>query len=227
MARTPRTPRRRLNLTNPPSLAAHIVLDASGSMATLANDAIGGVNDYIATLKRETPDAVVSLTLFSYPDDIRTVYTNTPVTEVAPLTAATYRTSGGTALYDAINHAVQILDTAVAANKAIIILTDGEENSSRTYRKEGIRALLTDRQEQQNWLVSYLGANQDAFQEGGAIGTSQGTTMSFASTGAGLRSSLASASASTVRYTHSGGDLGVASYTDREREQSSDEDDNA
>jgi hypothetical protein len=70
----------------------------------------------------------------------------------------------------------------------------------------------------QGWLVIFLGANQDAFAEGGKIGTKLGTTMSYGMQN--MAQTMASASASTMRFAASGGSLKAAEFTDEEREKS-------
>jgi uncharacterized protein YegL len=207
-------------------LAVHIVLDRSGSMNSIKPDVIGGFNQFIETLKTETPGALVSLTLFDS-GSVDTIINNQPVESVEPLNDASYQPRGGTPLYDAITHCVSLLDGTTAQNKTVVIITDGEENSSRTATKTSVKTLLEDKQENARWQVQFIAANIDAFAEGGAIGTNFGNTMSFGHNSAGTRSAFASAAASTVRYTRSGGDLQVAAYTDEEREQSTGEDDQA
>lgn len=214
MARRPTN--RPLDLDGPTPLAVHIVLDASGSMSAVRTDTVGGFADYVSTLHRETPGAVVGLTTFN--DNVRTEFIDRPVSTVENIDSS-YHCGGWTALYDAIKAGIDALDSVTAETKALVIITDGQDNYSRANDKASIRDLLLDRQENHNWLVTYLGANQDAFAEGSSLGIGAGTTMAFnASRGDTTRRSFAAASASTTRYTRSGGNLMSASYTDSERD---------
>jgi hypothetical protein len=140
---------------------------------------------------------------------------------VKPLTTETYVPRGLTPLLDAIGKAVALLDKAEGKLKALVISTDGLENASREQTRASIKALLDERQKQ-GWLVLYLGANQDAFNEGAKMGTHTGTTMNYASTARGTRSSFAAASGATRRFTSSGGDLKAAAFTQEEREEAED-----
>ena len=45
-----------VNLTNTKGLGVYITLDRSGSMATMWDEAIGSLNAYIETLKKEETD---------------------------------------------------------------------------------------------------------------------------------------------------------------------------
>jgi uncharacterized protein YegL len=221
MARRPRP----LQLDEQPTnqLAVHIVLDSSGSMETMRNDAIGSFNDYVARLAEDEPSATVSLTTFGGAFT-NTVIRDAPATAVEPLTIHSYRTSGGTPLFDAIGEAVTLLDSSSAARKVMVIITDGEENTSHRYTNAEIRAMLNDRQENARWLVLFLAANQDAFVSGEAIGTQYLGSMSFAASGSALRSATQAAYASTIRYASSDGDLDAAAFTDDERAAAADDD---
>ena len=210
---------RRIQLEEPADTAnrlhAHILLDRSGSMANMADDAIGAFNDYRQRLAEDQPDARLSLTIFDG-NSIDTIVNDVVVGDVPLLTRDTYQPRGSTPLYDSITHAVGLLDAVSQGRKALVILTDGGDTGNRTATKESVRLLLENRQEMQNWLVLFLGANQDAFAEGGQIGTSGGTTMNFSANGAGLRGATMSAYASTIRYASSGS-LADAAFTDEER----------
>jgi hypothetical protein len=97
-----------------------------------------------------------------------------------------------------------------------VISTDGQENASTEHKRATIKALLDERQKQ-GWLVLYLGANQDAFAEGGFMGTQVANTMNYAATSVGTRNSFAAASGATRRYA-STGQMSAAAFTTEERD---------
>lgn len=188
-------------------LAVHIILDRSGSMSSIKDEAIGGLNDYIKNLD---PDTKVWVTMF----DSNSVDTTIHGQVAATVEKITFEPRGMTPLYDAIGRVIPVLDATEAENKALVILTDGQENNSREYTKEAIKTLLDEKQDKDNWLVQYLGANQDAFAEGSKFGTQSDFTMSF--NPKHIRSAFNIASASTMRYGNSG-DRAAAAYTAEER----------
>lgn len=205
--------------TKPTALTVHVLLDRSGSMQSIKTDAIGGFNDYVEQLAKTSPESTLSLTIF---DSISTdtIVDDVTVTKVKPLTEATYQPRGSTPLLDAIGKTVSLLDKTKGKNKVLVISTDGAENCSVEYKKATIKALLDERQKQ-GWLVIYLGANQDAFHEGGSIGTMTSNTMNYAATGTGTRSSFAAASNATKRYAQTGS-VAAAAFTTEERENAED-----
>ena len=189
-------------------LAVHIILDRSGSMASIKDDAIGGLNSYIKTLE---PDTKVWLTMF----DSTSIDTTIHGQAAATIEKITFEPRGMTPLYDAIGRIIPSLEAADADNKALVILTDGRENHSREYTKDAILKLLTEKQEKDNWLVLYLGANQDAFQEGSRIGTVSMNTMDFAPTK--MREAFSSTAQATIRYGNTGS-REAAAFTPEERQ---------
>jgi hypothetical protein len=165
------------NKANPaPRLYAHIVLDRSGSMVSCADDAVGGYNTYVASL----PEAArVSLTLFDSGgvDLVR----DAVAPEVAGLRPGEFEPRASTPLYDAIGRTVLEAEKRSAGfdRVALVILTDGYENASREFDRNRIRDLLKRKQEKDNWLVIYLGANQDAWAVGQQFGTDLANSLSF------------------------------------------------
>ena len=198
-------------------LYAHVVLDRSGSMQSCASDAVGGYNAYAAKLP-ET--ARVSLTLFDSEgvDLIR----DGVAPAVAGLRADEYVPRAATPLYDGIGRTIAEAEKRCAGfdRVALVILTDGHENASREFTRDDILKLLTRKQEQDGWLVIYLGANQDAWEVGQKFGSASPNTMSFDAMNASVV--MASAADATNRYVASRNEqLGrrEAGFSKEERER--------
>ena len=70
----------------------------------------------------------------------------------------------------------------------VAILTDGLENASNKFTKAHIKDLI-DQKTKEGWTFMYLGANQDAFQEAGALGIAPAGTLNYDSrqTGSAFR----------------------------------------
>ena len=98
------------------------------------------------------------------------------------LTGDIFVPRGMTPLNDAIARTASEMDRRElrdGENVAFVILTDGLENASQEYSRDAVRKLLERLQKEKNWLVIYLGANQDAFAEGAARGAVAANTMTF------------------------------------------------
>src|SRR5215470_13464968 len=167
-----------------------LVLDRSGSMQAVYDDALGGVNSYITSAKQDRSlyESRFSMITFNS-ESVDTIRKNEIMEMVKPITAEEYRCAGFTPLYDAIGQGIGILDEATKAKtdaKAVlVIMTDGQENASREFTHEKISALIKARQEQ-GWLVTFLGEGLDVAKQGTILGAHASSVAAYAS-GAGLR----------------------------------------
>jgi uncharacterized protein YegL len=142
----------------------NVILDKSGSMASKTTDVIGGFNAYIAGLGEEDQvNYLFSLTLF----DTQVAYRHVaiPLSEVKRLDSKSYRPEGNTALNDAIGITVRKVDKVVT-----VIMTDGEENSSREWTHDAVRSLIEQKEKEGNWTFVFLGAGLDAWHQGRSYG---------------------------------------------------------
>lgn len=181
-----------------------LILDKSGSMSPKRADTIGGVNTFVRDQVRNNPNALFSLTLFD--TEVTIVHTGVRVDAVPELTDAVYSPSGNTALLDAIGTTMASLERESGPDDHVLIciVTDGEENSSREWKLDSIKALLTTKQDLYGWGVLYLGASVDAFAEAHSMGIARASTSSYQNTGIGTTTALNAASTSTHAYFRTG-----------------------
>ena len=203
---------------NKSPLYAHILLDRSGSMESCRDTTIDAFNEYVMGLRRsDEVDARLSLTIFDS-TSIDTVQRAEPARTFLELSRNTYVPRASTPLLDAIGHVVADIDQASLRNDekiALVILTDGHENASKEHTKETIRALLTDRQDNKGWLVTFLAADIDAFTEAGAIGIKSDRFLKLKK--AKLAAAMQYAAASQARYAQTG-DANAGAFTADERD---------
>ena len=175
------------------------IIDRSGSMGSIVDDAIGGFNAFLADQKTVPGEARMTLALFD--DKFEYVYAGALIADAQPLTHATFVPRGMTALLDAIGRTMNEqgarIKTQAWAEKVIVcILTDGGENSSREFKAARIKEMVTHA-EANGWSFVFLAANQDAFSTGAGLGISGAHTANFAANSAGTQSAYASMSNTT------------------------------
>ncbi|MCA9271003.1 MAG: VWA domain-containing protein, partial [Planctomycetales bacterium] len=154
-----------------------LVVDRSGSMASIREDAEGGVNDFIRRQAAEPGEAW--LTLVQFDTEYEFVHRGVRVQDAAPYVL---QPRGMTALLDAMGRAVvetgQRLARLPECDRpglvVFVVMTDGLENSSREFSGPQVKEMIEHQQKVYNWQFTFLGANQDAFAEADAVGIAAG-----------------------------------------------------
>ena len=183
-----------------------IVLDRSGSMDVLRDKTIESFNSFIKDQKVIPGEAYVSLIQFD--DSYEPNYYHKELSLVDYLTRDTYQPRGMTKLYDAIGKTINDLGERlrnISENNRpdkvlFIIITDGQENSSREFQWETIKKMIDHQTDKYNWKFLYLGANQDAMAEAGKIGIGLTGTVTYDQTVKGTNALFAAVSDFTVAY---------------------------
>ena len=194
-----------------------LVIDRSGSMQSIQEDMEGGIKTLLAEQAKEKGTCLVTIAQFD--DEYELLADGVPMAELEP-----YRLvpRGSTALLDALGrtiaHVKGRLDGLsaedVPGHVMVAVVTDGMENASQEWSHmqvmDSVKARVAD-----GWDFTFLGANQDAIQEGGNIGFPAGSSLSYAATKDGTREAFSALSSSMGRKRR-----GVAKslqYTDDER----------
>jgi len=204
-------------------LYVHVLLDRSGSMEDCRDKTIDAFNEYVNSLKSSSRAGTrLSLTTFDS-ESIDVVFDTLRIEEVRKLTRETYVPRGMTPLFDAVGQTIAKIDKVTLLPDeriAFAILTDGLENSSKEFTVEAIRKIVTERQEKQNWLVLYLGANQDAWAAGAQIGVAAAHAMDFGTDHAAAAMESMSRSMGRYRSAPKARARAAAAFTAEERLQS-------
>ena len=147
-----------------------LLLDRSGSMSVNKIETISAVNSYIDKTKEKFKGRFV-LTQFDS-EGIDIVHDG-KIKDIEHLTDKSYQPRGMTPLLDAIGKTLEAFKTDGFENIVFVIMTDGQENHSKEYKLEAIRAKIEEKRKI-GWQVSYLGTNVDAFHEAGQMGIAPG-----------------------------------------------------
>lgn len=182
------------------------IIDRSGSMASIASDAIGGFNTFLEDQKKVKGDT--TLTFVQFDTQYEIVHENTPLNDVPILDNSTFQPKGATALLDAVGKTIdntgKRLSNTPEGNRPdkiiVAILTDGEENSSKQYNLSKIKEMIQHQKEKYQWEFIFLGANQDAFAEAAKIGIDVKDTFNFAATSKGVRSAYSNMGSTVTSY---------------------------
>lgn len=160
------------------------ILDRSGSMESIRGSVVKGIADFIAKTM-EVPGTTY-WNMIQFDDHAsaqgagekfpQTVFegNRTPAWE-----QASFKPRGGTALIDAvclgIKQTRERLDALPEKERKsrrilMVIMTDGQENSSHEFNTSKLRELIAEHQTKLGWEFLYLGANQEMFSEAANYG---------------------------------------------------------
>lgn len=172
------------------------ILDRSGSMSGLEKDTIGGFNSMLEKQKAEPAECRITTVLFD--NNYELLHDRIEIKAVSSITQKDYFVGGSTALLDAIGRTIHKINgvqkntaEAYRAGKVMfVIITDGEENSSREFSVEKVKAQIERQKAECGWEFVFLGANIDAVQTAGRFGIapdravdyladSEGTALNF------------------------------------------------
>lgn len=140
------------------------VLDRSGSMHGLEEDAIGGFNSLLKENQELKESCKVSTILFD--NQIELIHDRFEIEKIKPLTEKEYYVRGSTSLLDAIGTGItkiQHVQKHQDCKVLFVIITDGYENSSREYSGVQIKNMINENKKK-GWEFIFLGANIDVEQ---------------------------------------------------------------
>lgn len=183
------------------------ILDKSGSMSGLESDTIGGFNSMLK--KQKAMDGECRITTVLFDNGYELLHDRIDIRAVSKMTDKEYQVGGSTALLDAIGLSIQKLiavqkNTSLAyraGNVMFVIITDGEENASREYTAEKVKALIEIQKEKFGWEFVFLGANIDAVETARRFGIAPERSMDYVpdAEGTALNFEMMSASVASFR----------------------------
>ena len=155
-----------------------VLLDSSGSMSAMGDEPIQSTNEFIKNQQKTNNES--NLTLISFSSNTKKIIKNKPIQEVKEISHDEYTPSGSTSLNDTV---CTVISKRLSSNKThnviLLIITDGYENSSRTYNHQQTKEYLELVQKKYDWQVLFIGANINSFEEGQSLGISSNKCAQF------------------------------------------------
>lgn len=176
------------------------IIDKSQSMDKIRDATISGFNEFLQDQKSAPGEARITTVLFDsqvHP----TLHYKQDVQSAVPLSREIFDPHGMTALHDAMGTTLRNAANRIAQEKwadlvIVLVATDGEENSSKSYTSQHVKTLVEHLQKA-GWKFLFAAANIDAFATGRNLGINAAGTMSYDATEDGSLGMYRSMSAST------------------------------
>ena len=161
------------------------ILDRSGSMAGLERDTIGGFNAMLK--KQQAIEGECRITTVLFDNQINILHDRLDIQAIGSLTEKDYQVGGSTALLDAIGSTINKIGNVQkhsshehrASKVLFVIITDGEENSSREFSSERVKKMTEHQMKKYNWEFIFLGANIDAVETSKMYGIRPDRTQNY------------------------------------------------
>jgi len=197
-------------MTNETATQIACVVDKSGSMHEVEDDAIGGFNQFLEEQREVQGTAHLTLTLFNHEHEV--VHRAEPVESVDGLDEETYRPEGMTALLDAVGATIDALRERIESRSddpahervLVLILTDGKENASSQYAADEVADMVAERDARDDWEFLFWGANIDAVRVADRLNIEADNVTQFASTGEEVGAAFGQMSQLTRSFRESG-----------------------
>ena len=185
-----------------------VILDRTGSMESIRDDIIGGFNTFLKQQQTEPGKATLTLVQFDSQDPYEVICKFKPLAKVPVLTRYTYIPRANTPLLDAMGRGINDLDASLAAMAdadrpsriVMVIIADGQENSSREFSKVQVEKLIKARQEKDGWQFVFLSADLAAINDAVKSGVRFCASMVFDKDAHGTAMAMSSASARVADY---------------------------
>ena len=165
-----------------PAIPSSILPDRTGSMEPRWSEALSSVNAYADGLAAldggPRVDADITLAVFDAQDGLQfdVLRKDVDAEDWNNVTSREVSPRGMTPLYDAIGRIVSLAEKDKPEKAIIVIMTDGEENSSKEMTKTSAKAAL-DRVRAKGWEVVFLGAEFSKFDDAEGVGQTASRNM--------------------------------------------------
>ncbi len=166
----------------------YVLLDRTGSMLHLMDEAITAVNTYVEELRNEKGKINFTVAIFDdwsdYLKETGGLQFNIIRDYVAkskwkPIDRDEARPRGMTPLLDATAKVINMAKERNTERTAIVVMTDGMENASTEYSFAQVAELIKECEERK-WPVTFLGADFNTADQSSRMGVAAQMTMNVA-----------------------------------------------
>lgn len=147
-----------------------IILDRSGSMQSIADQAVKNFNEQIQQMKANSDTQEIYCSLITFNGEVFEHLWDKPASELEEAEEGTYVTTGSTALYDALGYSInKNKETTEDPDSDVVylyyIISDGDENASKKYNQNSIAKLIKQCNEEGNYTFTYMGCDRKYVEE--------------------------------------------------------------
>jgi len=185
-----------------------VILDRSGSMASIRDDTVGGFNTFVKDQKAEPGTATLTFVQFDSLEPFEVVHRFKALQEFPDLGYDDYSPRGSTPLLDALGMGINQLEADIVGLKeedrpsrvVVAIVTDGQENASLEFKKDQIETMIKAKTEKDAWEFAFLSADLAAIKDAGDLGILSAKQLYYKKMGGGSKVAWNALSAEVAHY---------------------------
>lgn len=121
-------------------------------------ETIGSINGYVEGLQKNKIEGTVTIIAFDDAEPALVIRDKVSIPYWETLSTETVSPRGGTPLYDALGTALQKASESNQDKVAVVVVTDGAENSSKEYTLASVKAAI-EAGTKKGWEVLFLSAD--------------------------------------------------------------------
>lgn len=148
-----------------PKTHVAIILDRSGSMGSIRDQAVLNYNEQVQQMKENAKDQEITCSLVTFNANVFEHLWNEGADKLEESTTESFKPNGNTAFYDALGFTIKKLQetTVVEENTAylVLVISDGEENASATYDQRTVNEMIQACQASGIWTFTYMGCSKN------------------------------------------------------------------
>lgn len=153
-----------------PKTHVAIIMDRSGSMATIQKEAVTNYNEQVQQMKENCKDQDILMYLVTFNGSVYEHLWGVKANDVAEASESSYMPCGSTSLMDAIGYTIKKLqettsDEGENVGYLLTIISDGEENTSSHYNASSIKEMIEGAQKTGKWTFSFMGCSEEYVKE--------------------------------------------------------------
>ena len=175
-------------------IALSILLDRSGSMMSIANDIVDGLNALLTSQRTLPGEVIVTLAQFDSEGPFELLIDAVPLREVTDIERSWFQPRGSTPLFDGIGRLLSHIDASSLGQRhdvdhVVAIVTDGEENASSEFSRQDVFDLI-DGKGKGGWVFIYLGSEPQSYADADAVAVSRANARMWDKSGMGTRAMM-------------------------------------
>lgn len=152
-----------------------VIIDDSGSIdgANLTKSIIIGQNTMMTSLENSKQKDNILIAQWKLGNNAELLHSYLPVEQAVRLDKVNYNPQHSTALYDVwidalasnVAYAQQLKSAGTPVKSIVVVITDGQDNSSRKYRIGDCKKINTDLLQSEQFILAFVGAGRDKADE--------------------------------------------------------------